>query len=94
MFIIELGYTVSIDIIDKYLVSHRDWLQEQYDKGLLLCSGPKNPRDGGFIIAFGNNKTTIEDMMLSDPFTLNKVSSYKITEFNPVKYHNNIKDLV
>lgn len=94
MFIIELRYTAEIDVIDKHLLTHRNWLQEQYDKGLLLCSGPKNPRDGGFIIALGKDKVAIENMMLNDPFTINKVSTYKITEFDPVKYHNNIKDLI
>lgn len=94
MFVIELGYKVSIDIIDKYLVSHRDWLQKQYNDGKLLCSGPKNPRDGGFIIALGNDRTTVENMMLEDPFTINKISEYKIMEFDPVKFHHNIKDLV
>lgn len=94
MFVIELNYTANIDIIDKYLMRHRDWLQQQYDKGLLLCSGPKNPRDGGFIIALGCDREKVMKMMLEDPFTINNVSEYKITEFNPAKYHNNIKDLL
>lgn len=94
MFVIELNYTVNIDIIDKYLIEHRNWLQQQYDKGLLLCSGPKNPRDGGFIIALGNDRESVTKMMQEDPFSINKVSEYKITEFDAVKYHNNIKVLV
>lgn len=94
MFVIELNYTANIDTIDKYLSQHRDWLQLQYDKGLLLCSGPKNPRDGGFIIALGDDKEFIEDMLQNDPFALNNVAKYKITQFDPVKYHSNIKDLI
>jgi uncharacterized protein YciI len=94
MFIIELGYNASIEIIDKYLAAHRNWLQEQYEQGLLLCSGPKKPRDGGFIIALGKDRSKIEQMMQNDPFTLNQVSTYKITEFEPVKYHKNIENLL
>jgi len=94
MFVIELNYTASLDIMDKYLARHRDWLQQQYDNGLLLCSGPKNPRDGGFIIALGHDREKVAAMMLEDPFTINKVSEYKITQFDAVKSHANIKELV
>jgi uncharacterized protein YciI len=93
MFVIELKYKADIDIVDKYLGMHREWLQKQYDNELLLCSGPQNPRDGGFIIALGNNRQQIENMMLEDPFTINKISEYKITEFDPVKRHKNIQEL-
>lgn len=94
MFVIDLKYKANLEIIDQYLAEHRSWLDSKYQAGLLLCSGPKNPRDGGFIIAFGHDRADIEELIKEDPFYINNVVEYSITEFNPVKFHDSIKDLV
>ena len=94
MFIINIKYKVGIDIIDQYLAEHRAWLDKKYAEGKLLCSGPKNPRDGGVIIALGNDKLAVENLMQEDPFQIHGVSEYSLIEFNPVKFHPNIQDLI
>ena len=47
MFVLELTCTAPLEAVDAALQAHIAWLDEQYDKGVFLASGPKNPRDGG-----------------------------------------------
>lgn len=94
MFIIDLEYTASLEEIDKHLQAHRDFLESHYQQGHLLASGPKNPRNGGIIIALGENRTEVETMIKSDPFFHFDVARYTVTEFLPVKYRQEIKNLI
>ena len=93
MFIIEITYTKDIAVIDAHLVEHRAWLDTQYQVGALLCSGPKNPRDGGIVIALLKDKSDVENLIKQDPFYKHQIAEYSITEFTPVKWHTAIADL-
>src|SRR3990167_8022324 len=68
MFVIDVKYKTNLEIVDQYLAEHRTWLDGKYQEGLLLCSGPKNPRDGGLIIALGHDKAEVEALVREDPF--------------------------
>jgi uncharacterized protein YciI len=92
MVIIELIYKKSLEDVEQFLKEHRDFLQKYYDKGLLLTSGPKKPRDGGIIIAFSDKKT-IESVIQSDPFYREGIAEYRIFEFEPVKYDPEFKKI-
>ncbi len=94
MVIVNIEYTAPLEIIDKLIADHRAWLEIQYQKNLLLCSGPKNPRTGGTVIALSNDLSQVQELFQQDPYCLNKVANYTFSEFNPVKYHQSIKDLV
>lgn len=94
MFIINVEYIASLEEIEKHLQAHRDFLELHYQKGLLLASGPQNPRTGGIIIALGQDRSVIEIMIKEDPFAKAHVARYTITEFSPVKYQQEIKDLI
>jgi len=86
MFIIELEYLCSLEKIDQHLKAHRDFLETYYQKGTFLASGPKIPRTGGVIIAFGSDKGALENILKQDPFAKEGIARYSITEFSPVKY--------
>lgn len=94
MFIVDLKYKVNLDVVDKYVVEHRHWLDTLYAENKLLCSGPKNPRDGGIIIALTKDLAELQAILASDPFQINSVADYEITEFNPNKSHPVIKNLI
>ena len=94
MFIINLEYIASLEEIEKNLQAHRDFLELHYQKGLLLASGPQNPRTGGIIIALGQDRSAVETMIKEDPFTKANITRYTITEFSAVKYRPEIKDLI
>lgn len=89
MFIVLITYQKPLSEVDQYLAAHRDFLSGGYEKNYLICSGPQNPRTGGVLLSQLSNRTTLEEFIANDPFYINKIASYEIIEFNPVKYHEN-----
>lgn len=87
MFIIDIKYIADMATIDAHLAEHRAYLDIFYAKGLLLCSGPKNPRDGGIIIGMFNTREEVESFIHDDPYSKYGIASYQITAFAPVKHH-------
>ncbi|MCX5386727.1 YciI family protein [Streptomyces sp. NBC_00083] len=85
MFILELTYTSPLDRIDALLDSHVAWLDEHYAAGVFIASGRKEPRDGGVILAVGDDRAVIEKLAATDPFVVNGVCAYRITEFLATK---------
>ena len=81
MFIIELTYVKPLEEVGKYMEEHKKFLEENYEEGIFIVSGPMVPRVGGTIIASLDSKEALEKIVNKDPFIINKVSSYKITEF-------------
>jgi uncharacterized protein YciI len=93
-FIINVTYTVPLEKIDESLSIHRNFLQEGYDRGLLLFSGPRNPRTGGIVAARANSLEEIEEFFEHDPYKTNNFAEYEYIEFNPVKFNPILKDWI
>lgn len=87
MFLITITYKQPIEIIDKHLADHRNFLEQGYQKNYFVVSGPKKPRTGGIIISQLTDRATLEKILQDDPFQLNNIADYEITEFEPVKFH-------
>ncbi len=83
-FLIETTDIASKNDVEEWLPKHREYLKLGYDKGILLLSGPKVPRTGGIIIARAHTYEEINEFLANDPFFLNKITTYRIIEFNPV----------
>ena len=67
-FIIEITYTATLPEIDRVLPAHRAFLQTGYDCGLLLLSGPQNPRTGGVLVARAASRAELEAFLRDDPY--------------------------
>ncbi|WP_405867197.1 MULTISPECIES: YciI family protein [unclassified Streptomyces] len=85
MFVLELTYTAPLDAVDALLDAHRAWLDEQFEKGVFLAAGRKNPRDGGVILAVAEDRARVAEIAAGDPFSTGGVCTYRITEFVAVK---------
>ncbi|WP_405008064.1 YciI family protein [Kitasatospora purpeofusca] len=81
MFVLELTYTVPLDRIDARLPDHVAWLDRHYADGTFLASGRKVPRDGGIILAVGEDRAVIEALVRTDPFSVEGLAAYTVTEF-------------
>ncbi|MGC5360488.1 YciI family protein [Streptomyces sp. DT24] len=81
MFVLELTYTAPVERVDALLPAHVAWLDGQYEAGVFIASGRKNPRDGGVILAVGDDRARIESIAAADPFAVEGVCAYRITEF-------------
>ncbi|MEU5432718.1 YciI family protein [Streptomyces sp. NPDC020719] len=85
MFILDLTYTAPLTRVDELLAEHVAWLNEQYAAGVFIASGRKEPREGGVILAVGDDRAAIERITATDPFHVNGVCAYRITEFFATK---------
>lgn len=94
MFIIQLKYKTSLEVVEQHLIAHRQFLDIYYKKGLLIASGPLEPRVGGIIIALSSNRAALEAIFAQDPFYVEKIAEYTFTEFIPVKYCDALKGLL
>ena len=81
MFIIELAYKVDLARIDARMAAHVRFLRKYYASGNFLVSGRKIPRDGGIIVAIGDNRRQIETIMTEDPFCKEGLAEARIVEF-------------
>ncbi len=90
-FMIEIQYQVSAEQLGETVAEHRAFLQTGYDKGLLLCSGPQNPRVGGIVIARAASLAEIQEFFASDPYQIKQLATYRWVEFEPVKYQEFLK---
>ncbi|GGX15277.1 YciI family protein [Streptomyces chryseus] len=85
MFVLELTYTAPVERVDELLAAHVEWLDAQYEAGVFIASGRKQPRDGGVILAVADDRARIEEIAAADPFTVAGVCAYRITEFVATK---------
>ncbi|WP_420036777.1 YciI family protein [Streptomyces sp. cg28] len=81
MFVLELTYTAPIARVDALLEAHRAWLDGHFAAGTFLAAGRKEPREGGVIIAAGDDRAAVERLAATDPFVAGEVCAYRITEF-------------
>ncbi len=93
-FIVELTYVAPMAKIDEILPSHRAFLQEYYDKGVLLLSGPQNPRVGGIVVARAESLEAVKEIFSHDPYQVQKAADYRFVEFNPVKFNPIVENWV
>lgn len=83
IFVIDLTYIVPLEAVELHIEAHRAYLAAQYDAGHFLASGPKVPREGGVILAKGASRSAIEALVALDPFKIEGVAEYRVTEFIP-----------
>ena len=81
MFILTLTYKVPNDDVDRHLEAHMAWLKEGYDTGIFLAAGRRVPRTGGMILAVGE-RDAVDAMAKRDPFNVNGIADYIISEVN------------
>lgn len=91
LFVILITYTSSLDEINEILPTHREYLKKHYESGILLASGPREPKVGGIVIGKFQSKDDVLEFISKDPYNLAKVASYEILEFNAV-LHSSILD--
>lgn len=94
MFVILVHYLKGIEDVDKHLVAHREYLEQGYQKGYLIASGPQNPRTGGVLLSQLQDRQILDAFLENDPFSLHGIGEYQVIEFTPVKYHKDFQAFI
>lgn len=84
-FVVEATYSAPIEQVREAYPRHRAWLQKGYELGLFLCSGPKIPPTGGYLVARAESVEILQTMFEEEPLNKERLASFTFTEFNPVK---------
>ena len=79
MLILSLTYLKPNEEADRFMAPHLEWVKKGYERGWFLASGRKVPRTGGVILARGE-RSEIEAYVAADPFTIEGICEYTITE--------------
>lgn len=82
MFVIELVYKADLAQIDGCMKAHMAFLRTHYAAGTFVMSGRKVPRDGGVILAIGDDRDAIEAVVRADPFVAQGLAEFRIIQFN------------
>lgn len=90
-FVVEIIYTEPIENVSRYVDDHRAYLQFGYQSGMLLISGPQEPRVGGILIAKAKSREEVQSFCDGDPYNIRGVARHRIIEFIP-KSHQTILD--
>jgi len=86
-FVVEINYTVPAEQLGDVTNQHRAFLQGGYDRGWLLCSGPRAPRTGGIVVTRAPSLEELQSFFNNDPYNLKGMATYNFIEFQPVKYN-------
>lgn len=82
-FVISLRYVAGLDAIDGAMRAHVAFLERQRAAGIFIVWGRKVPRDGGIILARGDDRAAVERLMRDDPFVSRGLAEIEVTEFQP-----------
>ena len=66
--------------------AHRSYLRGLKDKGLLIASGPMDPRFGGVLLLRvpDDDAKALDSVRDNDPFVQNDVAQYELIRWAPV----------
>jgi uncharacterized protein YciI len=83
MFIVSLNYIKPIEEVEAHLQAHVAYLEKYYKKEVFIASGRKVPRTGGVILAKAGSPEELQAVLREDPFHINGIAEYEVTEFAP-----------
>ena len=86
MFLIILKYIKPLEDVQKLVPPHIEFLKKYYERSELICSGPRNPWDGGVILANVDSLEAAWTLVKEDPFFIHEIAEYEVIEFIPTMY--------
>lgn len=81
-----LRYRKPLDEVLKVVDQHRAYLQTLKDQGLLLVSGPLDPRNGGALllrVPDDSVQVSLDRIRDDDPFTKAGMAQYELMPWSP-----------
>jgi uncharacterized protein YciI len=85
--LVLVRYRLPLEEVVKVQDEHRAYLRELKAKGILIASGPMDPRVGGALllrISNDNVQQSLTDLRNGDPFFQKNIANYEMIPWNPV----------
>jgi hypothetical protein len=84
-FAVSYRYAADPDELNAVRPSHREWLKEQLDAGVLLASGPMVDLPTALLIFKADSLEQLANLLDNDPFDIaGYIGERDIAEWNPV----------
>ena len=68
--------------LGKLIQEHQAYLEQGFQQGFILFSGPKPAKNGGFIIMKADSVDTAELYLAKDPLKTAGIQEYRTSEFD------------
>jgi len=94
MYLVLVNYVKPTSVIDELLPAHRKFLEANYQSGMFLLSGPREPRNGGIIMAQAGSRWELAAILEQDPFVTEGAATYEIIEFKATRTGKAIRFLL
>ncbi len=99
MFTLIINYTKPLDEVNKVREEHLAFVIKHFEQGTFIACGRQEPNEqgvveGGLIWTRGMPRTQLDAIIAQDPYVIENVAEYKIIEFNPLRHHANLKELL
>jgi len=94
MFIIMINYKKPIEVVEQHVTEHRSFIEQCMHDHYFVAAGPKVPRTGGVIISQMTNRDQLSALLEQDPFFIHDIADFEITEFIPVKHHEDFASFI
>jgi len=85
-YVVLINYRRPFTEFEAIVPEHRAHLQRGVEAGIVLLSGPQNPRTGGVIIARAESRAALDRFLAADPYRINGVADFQPIEFVPGKH--------
>lgn len=85
LFALIVDYVAPLPEVDALLEDHVRFLERFYAEGTFLMSGRQVPREGGFILAACEDRSSMEAVVAQDPFVRGGVAEYRVVQVQPTK---------
>lgn len=84
MYIINFNFVKPIEEVNNFTELHRAYVSKQYKDGRFILGGPKDPRNGGIVLANADSEAELCDILDNDPLIIEQVAEYSLTKFTPL----------
>lgn len=75
---------------DTIMKNHMSYTQKAMDNNLILLSGLKTDMSGGLFIMKANSIDDIYSYLSNEPFKINNIQDYNVTEFSPHYFNESL----
>ncbi|MCB9893083.1 MAG: hypothetical protein H6839_01380 [Planctomycetes bacterium] len=82
-FVVTIEYIKPMDVVEEHTPAHRAFSGELKAQGILLFSGPFNPRTGGMLVLQAESIDKAVALFEDDPFKKLEIAKYQIREWVP-----------
>ena len=80
-------YRKPMSVLEPVVAEHRAYLKAFQDRGVILASGPLDPRNGGALllrVPDADADRTLDQLRDGDPFVKLGLAQYELLPWNPV----------